>query len=61
MVSVTLPTVDESMTEKHPIIYTSIYPKPRYSFVWDVNTVTSYSDNMPTNENLLLKQLSAKS
>ena len=41
-------------------IFNSRPPKPRYSFVWDVNTVISYMDAMPPNEKLSLKNLSAK-
>ena len=67
MLSVTLLPVDGSMIGKHPIIcrfmqgiFNSRPPKPRYSFVWDVNTVISYMDTMPPNKKLSLKDLSAK-
>ena len=67
MLSVTLPPVDGSVIGKHPIIcrfmqgiFNSRPPKPRYSFVWDLNTVISSMDTMPPNEKLSLKDLSAK-
>ena len=61
MLSVTLPPVVGSVIEKHPIIcrfmqgINSHPPRPRYSFVWDVNTVIPYVDTMPPNEKLSLK------
>ena len=67
MLSVTRPPVDVSVIGKHPIIccfmqgiFNSRPPKPRYSFVCDVNTVISYMDTMPPKEKLFLKDLSAK-
>ena len=42
------------------VIYNSHPPKPRYCFVWDVNTVISHIDAMPSNEYLSLKELSGK-
>ena len=67
MLSVTLPPVDGSVVGKHPIIcrfmqgiFNSCPPKPRYSFVCNVNTVIFYMDTMPPNEKLSLKDLSAK-
>ena len=41
-------------------IFNSHSPRPRYSFIWDVNMVMSYNDSLPINEYLSLKELSVK-
>lgn len=35
-------------------------PKPRYTFIWDVQVVLTYIGNLPSNEELPRKELSKK-
>ena len=41
-------------------IFNSRPPAPRYTYTWDVSTVTSYLERLGPNEQLSLKQLSRK-
>ena len=65
--SATHPQIDGYNVGEHPLvvqllkgIFNSRPPAPRYTYTWEVRTVTSYLESLGPNEQLSLKQLSRK-
>ena len=65
--SSTLPRVDGYPVGQHPYVLNLMKgilnnrpPKPRYTYTWDVHTVTHYLKQLGDNNDLSLKQLSLK-
>ena len=65
--SATHPQIEGFKVGEHPLvvqllkgIFNSRPPTPRYTYTWDVSTVTSYLESLGPNEQLSLKQLSRK-
>ena len=42
------------------VIFKNCPPKPRYTFVWDIETVLNHLSKFPDNLNLLIRVLSHK-